>query len=352
MTPIVNFDWLELYCIESANALSIFELESKGYEVRAREYGTPIYREVLTLLVNDSPWIEIRRNPYSVRSQGGVMEDGACHIRLCNVWCYVPNIITSLRQFLVDNYVRFVNISRVDICCDFTELTDGGSVSDFVGAYMREEYYKEYQPRVRVISDNDKATIQAWGVDLPHGRKWNSLQWGSTSSLVMTRLYNKLYEMNCVKPKNYIKSIWVQQGWNGLDDVWRCEFEIKAASNWMATEKGETYKLSLDDLNDRWRLTCWFYALAARYFRFRKVAYLKNGHRQRKDRCPLYVPLHYRNIYFPLKPLVPRLIRDEKTNEQRLLRLLRQAEVPASLCESKNLLLLWLENLVWQNPVQ
>lgn len=354
MTPVVNFDWLELYCIESGVLpLSVSNLESLGYSVRVREYGTPIYKEVLTICVmDDKPFLEVRRNPYSVRSAGGIMQDGACHIRLVNIWCYVPGIIKSIRETLDRLQVTLVNIQRCDICCDFTQFSDGKLPADFVRQYMCEEYYKEYQPRVRAISQTDTQYISAHGTDEPRGRVWNSLAWGSGNSLIKTRLYNKTYEMQVVKPKNYIKSIWLQHGWNGVDDVWRCEFEVKASTSWIAKERGELYRIELHDIEDPWNRLCWFHALAAKYFRFREVVLTRTGERQRKDRCPLFLPLRFINADVDITPYVPRLQRDPTKSEERLLKLLQRQDVPWELQRSKEQLTDFLRMVVWKNPVQ
>ena len=68
----------------------------QGYEVKAREYGTPQYREMFTILDGDHfPMYEIRRNPYSIKANGGVFDARACHIRLSNRQCYHSVVATD-----------------------------------------------------------------------------------------------------------------------------------------------------------------------------------------------------------------------------------------------------------------
>lgn len=330
MKQCINFDWLECYCIETTE-LTPESLEDLGFSVRVREYGTPQYRQMYTVKVQDWDWIEVRRDPYSVKDQGGIMERGACHIRLCNIWCYVPNSIKSFRQFLIDRGVIFVNITRVDICADFVQFNgDGTDVQEFITEYMREELWKENQPRVRSVCQSVlpisklDTSITAYGTDRPRGRVWNSLSWGSNLSLVKTRLYNKTYEMECNKPKEYIKSVWRQCGWNGRDAVWRLEFEVKASTSFVASTTGQQVKITLDELDDPYRRSVWFHSLASRYFRFRKRVYTRDGSVQRKDRSPLILPLKYLECEVNVKPFTPDLRADPRYLDKKVWAYLQQ----------------------------
>lgn len=336
MKQCVNFDWLEMYCVESI-ALTPEYLKSFGYNIEEREYGTPQYRQMYTILIGESKWLEVRRDPYSIKPEGGIMEPGACHIRLCNLWCYVPRAIKSVQAFLTQFSVDFRSITRVDICADFTAFNGIDTpVQEFISEYMSEKYYKENQPRVRAISTNViplkqiDTNISAYGTDLPRSRVWNSLSWGSNVSLVKTRLYNKTYEMKCKAPKEYIKSIWRQCGWNGVDDVWRVEFEVKASTNFITNVSGELFKVQLRELDDVVQRVCWFHALASRYFRFRKVVQTNRGTRQRKDRCPLIQPLKYMPDDVNVKPYTPDLRKDPTYSDKVVWRWLEKEKWKAS----------------------
>ena len=100
---LVNLDWLEVYCLEPAG-LAIPDAAffvAQGFEVKAREYGTPQYREMFTIFDGDHfPMYEIRRNPYSIKANGGIFNARACHIRLSNRQCYqivCPSCVNSWR---------------------------------------------------------------------------------------------------------------------------------------------------------------------------------------------------------------------------------------------------------------
>lgn len=339
MKQCINFDWLELYCIEDPITGSLDPGRLDGYDIRVREYGTPQYAQMYTIFVEGQPWLEVRRQPYSTKPEGGIMEPGACHIRLCNMWCYVPRAVQSIRDFLLAHSVEFVNISRVDLCADFTAFNgDVTDVQAFIQAYMAGDFFKEFQPRVRAICDKvlkglHRTTISAFGTDLPHERIWNSLSWGSTLSFVKTRLYNKTYEMQCERPKNYIKSLWRKCGWNGTDTVWRLEFEIKANSSFLNSVDGQNYKLGLEHLEDVEERALWFHSFAMRYFRFRKREFTSKGTVQRKDRSTVVLPLRYFATDMNLKPFQPDIRRDPVSKEYKAFEVLTRLEdeLPAQL---------------------
>lgn len=288
----VNLDWLEVHAREPMNApRDAYYYYTKGYSIRKREYGTRVYREMFTLLAhNDEALLEIRRDP---ASQGikGIHDQNECHIRLCNRTCYFDNAASFLQKFLDDNGYTDVRISRVDICLDFVTFDKGDMPSAFVRRYFKHKYSKINQGR-----------ISGHGEDTWTGQEWNSLSWGSRTSAVTTKLYNKTLELYDAKldlfSKPYIREAWFRCGL--IDDiqrvtkdgqrvdVWRVEFSLRSAvKNWVPItldgndKKYQSLKNTLDVYDTREKLLVMFASLAQHYFHFKKF---KKG--QRKDRCP------------------------------------------------------------------
>ena len=76
---------------------------------KEREYGTPVYREMFTILDEwMEPIIEIRRNPKSQRGvqQFGVLDPDACHVRLTNRTCYYAEPVKFLQEFIERHGLR------------------------------------------------------------------------------------------------------------------------------------------------------------------------------------------------------------------------------------------------------
>lgn len=298
MSKLLSIDWLEVYCLEPEPMGPRF-FESKGFPVKVRSYGTPQYREMFTLLTpddNEFDYIEIRRDPYSKKSQHGIMQDNACHLRLSNRFCYHPRAVDVFLNFLAAFGYIYKNTSRIDICCDFQQFDNGELPQYFISRYMREEIYKEVQPRLSAISSTNKPdsalfSITAHGTDRPTVRYWNSLSWGSSKSNVRTKMYNKSQEMREVHIKPYIKEAWQRAGLNECNgDVYRVEFSVKAASDFICKDTGEIERMTLWKLQTDTARILWFNSLAFRYFHFREVTFTRSGRRQRKDRCPSIYP--------------------------------------------------------------
>lgn len=242
------------------------------------------------------PYIEIRRKPKSA-----IMGENMCHIRLTNYACYHDYAADLMANFIDVHGFTFLRISRVDICYDFEKFDSGDNPRDFVVRYLNGTYSKINQ-----------ANLTAHGSDRWDLRDWNSLSWGSQTSDVGTKMYNKTLELYDeildTYKKPYIRYAWQQAGlvddwlWmkknkpDGAEytpQIWRVEFSIKSGrKNWFEiemdgykrTRKGKQKHLqSVPNTLDIWRkenLCVMFASLARHYFRFK---YYQQG--VRKDRC-------------------------------------------------------------------
>lgn len=287
----VNLDWLEVHAREPVGEpRDANYYRGIGLLVHEREYGTRVYREMFTIYGTDGqPLLEVRRNP---ASQGlyGIHDPEECHIRLVNRICYFDNAADSLSQFLEQHGYTDIRISRVDICLDFVLFDKGDNPAAFVRRYFRHKYAKINQGR-----------ISSHGEDTWTGQEWNSLSWGSKSSPVSTKLYNKTMELYDAKEDTYSKP-WIRQAWwlcGMVDDwqrvtknnvpvnVWRLEFSLRSAvKNWVKIDingdpkQPQSLRNTLDVYSNRSKMLVMFASLAQHYFHFKKY---KQG--VRKDRC-------------------------------------------------------------------
>lgn len=291
----INIDWLEVYALEDTARFPCDAgyFRAQGYQVRERDYGTRVYREMFTILDwHDEPFIEVRRNPAStIALNGGLFPPESCHLRLSNRACYSPTAINDLRDFMVRHNYTLGHIFRLDICLDFETFDRGDDPAKFIARYMSGKFSKVNQ-----------ANITAHGTDRWEGRVWNSISWGSPKSMVGTKIYCKTLELKQVKDKPYIKFAWFQHGM--IDDpinmtkrdqsgklytpnIWRVEFSIKSsAKRYFAIERadGKHNKIemphTLSTYDTPLKLEIIFASLALHYFRFK---YYEEG--VRKDRC-------------------------------------------------------------------
>lgn len=266
-----------------------------GLTVSERDYGTRVYKEMFTVNdVHGNPYVEVRRAPYST-GYGGIHAVEECHLRLVNAACYLDNAAALMQNF-IDTYHYTVNrISRVDICLDFERFDEGDDPAVFLSRYLRQVYSKINQ-----------GNITAHGADRWNGQVWNSVSWGSPTSAIGTKFYNKTMELYDAATGTYrkphIRYAWLKcgliddfhkvmkQGKDGwyTPQIWRVEFSIRSSvKKWFAIElNGEekhyqSIRNTLDMYDCREKLLTLFASLQQHYFHFKH--YQKE---QRKDRCP------------------------------------------------------------------
>lgn len=303
----VNIDWLEVHAREPIGIPhDAAYFLAHGFVVHEREYGTRVYREMFVLEGTDGEsLLEVRRNPAS-QGTNGIHDPNECHIRLVNRTCYYDNAAAAFDEFLRLHGYFDVRISRIDICLDFVTFDKGDIPQAFVRRYFRHKYAKINQ-----------GNISGHGSDNWSGQEWNSLSWGSKSSCIGTKLYNKTMELYDQKEgsfrKPYIRYAWFLCGlvddWQNVTkdgeevQVWRVEFSIRSSvKNWVPIElNGEarnfqSLKNTLDCYMGRDRLLVMFASLANHYFHFKKF---KQG--KRKDRCPDKVLFDFSGIQLTYK---------------------------------------------------
>lgn len=308
MTRCINLDWLEVYCLEDAlnypHDADFFR--AVGFQVKEREYGTPMYEQMFTLInQKNEPFVEIRRKPKSdkTRNAGGLFDPYSAHVRLSNRACYDKDAVKTMQLFLEQYGFHYQRISRIDLALDFERFDSGDEPAKFIRRYLAGKYSKINQ-----------ANLSAHGADRWAGRDFNSLSWGSKTSMVSTKLYDKTKELSEVKDKPYIRGAWLAAGL--VDDsyhltkkapdgtlynprIFRLEFSLKSAvKNWVVIEDESGTKTQLRSFRND--LSCYdtkdkmltiFFSLCNHYFHFKKYEREK-----RKDRCQDKVLFHPEEI--------------------------------------------------------
>lgn len=304
----INIDWLEVYALEpvSEKPHNADYYRSVGLIVRERDYGTPVYSEMFTIMGDDNlPLLEVRRNPKSAQGQqqNGVLNPQSTHIRLSNRTCYFQDAALLMQQFLDTYHYQLCRISRLDLCLDFEYFDSGDEPQKFLNRYIGGRYSKINQSQ-----------ISLHGLDCWDGRYWNSVKWGSPKSMVSTKFYDKTMELRQKSDKPYIRQAWFLSGliddWHTMekktDDgttyqprIWRVEFSIKSSEkNWFVVENPyntkprlRSIKHTLDRYQTRQSMCDVFLSLCHHYFHFKHVEYQNDSTDQaqrqlkRKDRC-------------------------------------------------------------------
>ena len=292
----VNVDWLEVYVLEDnmKYPCNADYFRERGYIVSERPYGTRQYQEMFVIQDHfGQSLIEIRRNPFSGASDFTGLNERSSHIRLTNRLCYLDNAVRYLGEFLIAHDYELQRIYRIDVCYDFRQFDYGDDPARFIRRYMEKKFSKVNQCKVKAFGDDGWTTID-----------WESVSWGSPTSMVGTKIYNKTKELAAGgNKKPWIVQAWFESGLienpTELPDVWRIEFSLHSSiKNWIVIEDNDgkherkrTIPHSLELFDGRDRLWQRFQDLAHHYFRFKRVEYLEkvnsDGTRnlKRKDLC-------------------------------------------------------------------
>lgn len=307
MARCVNLDWLEVSCDEDCSLYPCNAdfFREQGFFVHERDYGTRVWGEVFTIEDQDGhDWIEIRRAPPSGNSEFKGLTEYSCRLRVVNAQLYVKDCTQRLLAFLVRFNYTFKRIFRIDIAYDFEKFDYGDQPARFARRYIERKFRKINQCKLRVIGDDNWTDFD-----------WESLSWGSQTSMVSTKMYNKSKELKTVsKQKTWIPMAWFENGL--IDDpinrtkrredgtiyepeIWRIEFSMKSkADRWLVIENqgGKHVKKTaiphtpdmFDSPDKLWQR---FQDLAYHYFRFKIAEYNderdKDGNLvpKRKDLC-------------------------------------------------------------------
>lgn len=281
----INFDWIEVFCIEVGEPHTPEYFERHGFrdDIKVRAYGTPQYRQMFTLYNRSFPLIEIRRDPYSIKPLGGIFDPRACHLRLSNRACYLEDPIGFLKSFMQRYGFAYQSTSRLDICLDFQHFDNNDNPKNFLLDYFANKYTKVHQPR-----------FHAYGTDERDCKTWNSVKWGAPSSSISTKLYNKSLELDQVSDKPYIRQQWTAAGMNDFEDVWRVEFSMKSEYKSMCRvdldeDTGElqhnVIDIDIQTFSNRDFVLFTFFAIADYYLDFRYIEYNRNHQLKRKYDC-------------------------------------------------------------------
>ena len=285
------------------------------------------------------PFLEIRREP-----QSEIIAPNVAHLRFVNRICYFPHAASIMQQFLDDHHYEFHHIARIDICYDFEKFDYGDDPMHFMQRFMMGKYSKINQ-----------ANIHAHGSDEWTGRVWNSVSWGSPSSDIGTKFYNKTLELYDPTTKTYGKP-YIRQAWQacGLVDnattlekcsadgttyiptIWRVEFSIRSSvRKWFTIrlngrEKDiQSIRNTLEMYDTDEKLLAMFAALTQHYFHFKylikRYAFYKDGDTSgrplRKDRCPDKLLFNWKSQQMTIKPEKENVAGTDKP-DRTLLRLL------------------------------
>lgn len=267
----INVDWLQVFCHDhNKGSLNLIYYEHSAYEFVRLPYGSRHFAEIWEVLDQDGDkYAIIQRTPHS-----SIISEDGCIIQLCNRELYRRNYASEFIIFLASHNFKYKSISRLDICFDSNYL---------LKKYLHSTLIKDLMT-ARVLKNNQSKVNWNFNAIANVGKpmECNSCSFGSKSSAVSTKMYNKTLEMKEQKNKPYIVESWVHNGLDINRDVWRIEISIKSdASHTIRTDTGEIFRLSPDCLKMAQMVEDVFFSYADKYFSFKK-----NNNTKNKTRMP------------------------------------------------------------------
>lgn len=259
MKYCINIDWLQVYC-HDYNALPLDKLYNgkSEYEFILQDYSSRHFKQIWKVLDCDGDeYATIQRHPCS-----GILSRDAAIIQLTNRELYRSLFAAHFLMFLKEHNFTYKSISRLDVCLDSNTLHGKRPYASFIRGVMNSRYLKNNQAKVK-WSFSSMA-------DVGRPMACNSCSFGSRTSSVSAKMYNKSLELREVKNKPYIVENWRYNGLNTDEDVWRIEFTIKSeAATAIKTETGEIFRLNLNLLEFQNQVEDIFFSYAKKYFDFK-----------------------------------------------------------------------------------
>jgi hypothetical protein len=198
-----------------------------------------------------------------------------------------------MAEFLIRHDYDFQRIYRIDVAYDFRAFDYGDDPERFIRRYVEKKFSKVNQTKVKCFGADGWTNIQ-----------WESVSWGSPTSMVGTKMYNKTKELAASGwNKPWIVQQWFECGlidrMTDLPNVWRIEFSLHSSiKDWIRIEDSDAKKTAtkliphtLELFDGRDRLWQRFQDLAHHYFRFKYVEYNQQVNAdgshdlKRKDLC-------------------------------------------------------------------
>lgn len=207
--PILSIDWLQLNVSAPKTIAVVYH---SFFTVKVLPYSTRHFKLVEEIYRHGSRIATITRVPLS-----NILPADTILIKFDNWVLYSFELFTYVTEFLALNNFTFKSISRLDVCADFQRFDNNMLPSNFIRNYL----YGYYLRLGRTTASN------AHFKQIKNDLSFNALKFGSNLSDISTYLYNKTLEMNSVKWKPWIATVWYNAGFDMNKDTWRLEVSIK-----------------------------------------------------------------------------------------------------------------------------
>lgn len=253
---IINIDWLSYSAYGIVGESTIFN----RYKVIPKEHGSQVFKNLASIICVDN-LEEVAQIQYNPRSSA--LKPNLCIIKIANRCLYEYDWINLIKTINSGLNLEYNSLSRLDICADFytfKSINPHQLIREFMHKKLRRYGKSKY-----VLHGNQDRK-----------QEYEYLRFGSSTSEVVTYLYNKSLEMREVKHKPYIVRQWSQLSYPFDDiaqtpDVWRLEFRLNGDNiKCLCDENAELHELNINALNTKETQLLLYSALVSKFWRWAK----------------------------------------------------------------------------------
>ena len=248
----INCDWLQLHVKHEAGFLT----NENPYFTFRRSGQSKVFSEIYEIrstLLNNKIIAY-----YCTGAQSCIMPESEGVIKFENSELYSHyNLKEYVEDVLKKCFFRIIGVTRLDIAFDFQSFAGGFLPQHFIKGFLMDKFVKVQKGR---------AKFGVYGIQESGINTLESITFGSRSSNIMARLYNKTAELkdNC-KP-------WIEREHQNTFEndlpVWRLEFSISSMAAFFKRDGKELdfYDLRILDAHNLYGI---FQGLFTKYFRFK-----------------------------------------------------------------------------------
>jgi len=253
-----NCDWFSLFLkLKSFN-------KSNKYKYELQNYNTRIFSEVIIIKNETEELATITQKPFS-----SILQPNDAIIKFANSVLYMKNNAETIKSVIEAINAEIISISRIDICVDFQEFIEYKNPETLIIKYLTKEIEKKQ--RCNFSLNGYQST----------GKHYNGITFGSKSSDIYWKMYNKSQEMRDKETKNYIVKCWEKADFDMKKDVWRIELSINGEKRKIIDKQtGEWIEANSLKALDKNTMTTLFENQKKKSFVF-----IKPITNKRKDRC-------------------------------------------------------------------
>jgi len=247
MSKTINCDWVECHVV--LPFLDYDRYEHPFYKVVRDKRGTQQFRALY--------FITDTRTGEQVASLSSEAHSEMCMkaehgiLKIDNKYLYQADLNGYVKKFMEHLGLSFLNYTRVDICLDFIAFDNQHCekfIEDVICGAIIKRHGTKWRPAGRTPTIENGQIV----------RHDETLSFGTKSSKVQYKLYNKTLEMAEKKIKPWIMDSWQANGWDGTSTIWRLEFELRNDTKYIIrTETGEVFRFNNMDIllgiRDLWK---------------------------------------------------------------------------------------------------